>query len=392
MKIKIQSSLLAAAVLVIGAGVGFSRPAAAPVAPAAKNTAAPSVLEAWQKADYRFTPEVESAFLDAAKSAALQKLAAEGRSLPADFLAWVDSDPIVKTTVYGARQDPAGILCLLRSLEIDLGQEVVRQQYTQLALAMAVVHAEAGEQADLSPRPLLVLRIGGDPRVRVDTHDTTRPLDLDDHIINFLNDHAPIVEDVVVGYKEVPPDASGQPAGKKRAKPKKEPIMGKRSRPLRAADVIASASLEKEFNEYLKAHGETAQIHCGDGKRLNWKSTDLKGIDTAGTKAAYALFEHAYQAKGYLPAEHDPAPTPAEACAYLIRNDEFTMPDGKKVAWPKFPLTAPWPVLTFLAADPQPLREREDIWERYRDKGEFHGYGEYVGPIAQSPQIGRAHV
>jgi len=46
-------------------------------------------------------------------------------------------------------------------------------------------------------------------------------------------------------------------------------------------------------------------------------------------------------------------------------------------------LTAPWPVLTMLAADRQPLREREERWEAFRDRGEFKMYGEYIGAIAQ---------
>lgn len=348
-----------------------------------------AVVDTWKAAQYRFTPEVQAAFLEAAKVAALQKLAAAGKTLPADFLAWIDSDPVLRTTVYGARQDPAGILLMLRSLELDLGTETVRSKYTQLALAMAVVNAKDGEKADLSPRPPLELQIGGDPRVLVDTHDPNRPLDLNDHIINFLTDHAPIIEEVVVGHKEVLPelvyDDKGQAIPQKNVKPKKEPIKEKRPRPLRAADVIADAALEKEFNEYLKAHGQTVQIHCGDEKRLHWKSTDTKGIDGPGTKAAYELFLHAYQAKGLLPKDRDPVPTPAERCAFLIRNHESVIPADKKIAWPRFPLTAPWPVLTFLATDTQSLRERQDIWQRYRDKGEFHGYGEYVGPIAQTP-------
>jgi hypothetical protein len=36
-----------------------------------------------------------------------------------------------------------------------------------------------------------------------------------------------------------------------------------------------------------------------------------------------------------------------------------------------------------LAADDQPLREREEIWSKYRDQGEFRTYGEYIGGIAQ---------
>jgi hypothetical protein len=382
-----RTTLLLACLLAALPVWSASKPAPAP---APRRLAPPAVLEAWKQAGFRFTPELEASFLDSAKAVALRQLADAGKTLPADFLAWVDADPAIRTTVYGARQDPAGLLLILRSLELDLGQEVVRKKYTQLALAMAVVHAKDGDQADLVPRAPLVLHIGGDPRKLVDTHATNRPLDLDDHIINFLNDHAPIVEDVVVGHKEVLPelvyDDQGQAVPQKNAKPKKEPIIEKRPRPLRAADVIASAELEKEFNAYLKEHGQTNQLHCGGETRLHWKSTDTKGIDAAGTKAAYELFVHAYKAKGYLPPEPDPVPTLAERCAFLIRNHESpVVTTNKSAVWPKFPLNAPWPVLTFLAADAQPLRERQDIWERYRDKGEFHGYGEYVGSIAQTP-------
>lgn len=347
-----------------------------------------AVHDQWEKSQFRFTPDVETAFLDEAKAAALKKLSAAGKALPADFLAWIESDSIVKTTVYGVRQDPSGILLTLRSLELDLGQEVVRKKYTQLALAMAVVHAKDGDNADISPRKPLVLRINGDPRKLVDTHDKNRPLDLDDHIINFLNDHAPIVEDVVVGYKEILPelkyDSKGKSIPQRAMKPKKEAVKEKRPRPLRAADVIADAALEREFNQYMKAHGQSVQLHCGGESRLNWHSHDARGIDGRGVKEAYELFTHAYKAKGYLPPQRDPVPTPAQRCAFLIRNDEYKMAADKKPAWPKFPLTAPWPVLAMLAHDAQPLRERQDIWERYRDKGEFHGYGEYVGPIAQA--------
>ncbi|MEO1843602.1 MAG: hypothetical protein ABGZ37_04915, partial [Akkermansiaceae bacterium] len=75
----------------------------------------------------------------------------------------------------------------------------------------------------------------------------------------------------------------------------------------------------------------------------------------------------------------------AERCAYLIRNHEYEFPPELQAQrkWPRFPLTAPWPVLTMLAADRQPLREREERWIAFRDRGEFHNYGEYIGAIAQ---------
>lgn len=347
----------------------------------------------WNKFGQKFTPEVEVAFLAENKAAAFKKLAAAGKTLPPDFLAWVDFEPTVRTTVYGSGRDAAAILQNLRSLEIDLGQSTVRQKYTQLALAMAFVHAKDGDQANLAPRPPLVLQIGGDPRVLVDTHPKDRPLDRDDHIVNFLIDHAPVMEEVVVGWKEPVPelkyDAKGVAIPQPKVKPKKEAIKEIRPRPLRAADVFADENLEKEFNGYMKAHGQDVQIHCGgpDGKRLNWKSTSAAGIDAKGNMAAYNLFLSAYQAKGYFPKARDAAPTPAERCAFLIRNYEHVFSPQemkeKKITWPQYPLTSPWPVMAMLAQDAQPLREKEDMWVRYRDKGEFHGYGEYVGDIAQ---------
>jgi hypothetical protein len=86
-----------------------------------------------------------------------------------------------------------------------------------------------------------------------------------------------------------------------------------------------------------------------------------------------------------MPAERDRAPTASESMAWFIRNDRWAFSDADRAArgWPRFPLNAPWPVLMMLAADDQPLREREEIWARFRDSGEFRTYGEYIGGIAQ---------
>ena len=351
---------------------------------------APSVAqEEWARAAYRFTPAVESAFLAQAKSDALARLAAAGVTLPDDFLAWIDSDPVVRTTVYGARKDPTGILRWLRSLEIDLGPEVVRKDYTQFALAMAVVCAPDTAGANLAPRPRLTLAIGGDPRQPVDTHAKDRPLDLNDHIINFLQDHT-LEEDVVVGQKEEPPELKYDDKGvaipaPKRAKPKMVPVTEKRTRSLYAADVIASPDLQRQFNEYLAGKGFTNRVDCGDHV-VHWKSHDMvQGAQKARIAAAFTLFRAAYEAKGLLPAQRDPAATPAERCAYLIRNDRFRFPADQREArkWPRYPLNAPWPTLTLLAQDAQPLREREERWIAFRDRGEVKTYGEYIGGIAQ---------
>jgi len=343
---------------------------------------------AWKEAGFKFTPEVKNAWLACSKAAALANLTTAGKSLPEDFLAWIDGDPVVQATVYGARQNAANVLCILRSLEIDLGKDMVRQEYTQLCLALAVVHAAAGPQADLKPRDLLKLVIPGDPRVPVDTKAPGRQPDRNDHIINFLNSYT-IEEEVVIGEKEEPAPlvyddrgiAIPPPAN---AKPVKVPITDKRSRTLHAADVLASRALQEKFNAYMKERGEDVSIDCGD-QVVHWKSTAAVKAERKAINDAFVMFRSAYEEKGLLPKARDASPTPAESAAWWIRNDRFRFPEetAKQRGWPRYPLNAPWPTLTLLAADNQPLREREERWTAFRDKGEMRTYGEYIGAIAQ---------
>ena len=341
-------------------------------------------------------------YLASTRARTLDACKARGLDLPADFLAWIDGDPIVRTSVYGCRRDPLPVLLGLRSLEIDLGEGLVRRDYPQLALAFAIQGSyrapstkasgwndgddPAGSQQlpDISPRPLLQLVIPGDPRVRVDTLDAGRPLDRDDHIVNFLEDHAEI--EVEVPTKQLPPleyDDKGvaKPRGKAMT------VMQKQTRPLVAADVIASAALQAEFNAYMAAHGhKEVAIDCGD-QVVHWFAKEAVADKALREriKAAFDLFHDAYRHKGRMPAERDRAPSPAESMAWFVRNDRqpFSDADRKAREWPRFPLNAPWPLLLMLAADDQPLREREEIWSRFRDNGELRTYGEYIGGIAQ---------
>jgi len=222
----------------------------------------------------------------------------------------------------------------------------------------------------------------------INTREPGRTLDLNDHIINFLNDNA-IEEEVVVGHKMVLPelkyDKRGIAIPAPKRKPKKVAVTEKRKRTLYAADVIASKALQEKFNAYMKSKGQTVQIDCGE-RVVHWKSRNMvRGQANKNIDAALRLFRTAYQAKGLLPAKRDPAPSPAERCAYLIRNFEHKFPPKIQAQrkWPLFPLTAPWPVLTLLVADGQPLREREERWVAFRDRGEFKKYGEYIGSVAQ---------
>lgn len=347
---------------------------------------AKALRAALEKSGYQFSAEARAAYIGLARARALAELKETAVTLPDDFLAWVDSSPDLQATVYGARQRSSDVLRMLRSLELDLGQEVVRRRYTQLALAYAVVHAREAAGADLSDRPPLKLVIPGDPRKQVDTKDPSRAVDLNDHIINFLNDHAPIEEEVVVGHREELPELKYDDKGvaiPSKAKPRKVPVKEMRKRPITAADVMASKALQDDFNAYMKEKGQDLRIDCGDRVIHRNRTEMIRGPEGAPILAAYRVFRAAYEAKGLLPAQRDPKPTPAEKFAFLIRNDGFRFPAEVNRPWPRFPLTSPWPVMTLLAADSQPLRECEDIWLRYREKGELHTYGEYIGGIAQ---------
>ena len=333
---------------------------------------------------YEFTSKLRGAFLAYARQQALADLKIKGKSLPKDFLAWIDSDPEMAAGVYAAHHKPEDVLLWLYSLRLDLGKSRF-EKYRQLALAAALVSAKEGMEADITPRKPLKLVIPGDPRKPADTKDPERELDRNDHIINFLNEHT-IEEEVLVDSKGVPElryDKKGIATGN--PKRKKGLVTKKITRTLYAADVLASQKLQAKFNAYMKSRGHDIRIDCGE-RVVHWKSRDMvRGEQYRKINEAYLLFRRAYEAKGLMPARRDPFPSPAERCAYLIRNYEYKFPPKLQARrkWPRFPLTAPWPLLTMLAADRQPLREREERWVAFRDKGEFHTYGEYIGGIAQ---------
>ncbi len=383
-----------AGILALAAVLAAMAPAQAP-APTATNSPGAGVQPAsWTARTARYVAEVRARTLDACAS--------RGIALPPDFVAWVDADPVRQATVYGCSKDPLVVLLQLRSLEVDLGVDTVRRTHPQLALAFAVDAASRAHRAEASPwndgdveprgdqlpdvgvRQQLVLTIPPDPRQPVDTKDASRPLDRDDHVVNFLEDHAPI--EVEVETRELPPleyDDKGV------AKPRGKAVVARKkvTRGLVAADVIASAALQDEFNAYMAAKGHAdVRIECGD-RAVHWFSTEAIA-DAEQRKriaAAHELFQAAYRAKGRMPAQRDRAPTPAESMAWFVRNDRHVFPKDQQQdrKGTRFPLDAPWPVLLMLAADDQPLREREDIWVRFRDQGEMRTYGEYIGGIAQ---------
>jgi len=76
--------------------------------------------------------------VSAARTRTLEACKAKGITLPKDFLAWTDDDQVLRDSVYGCRSDPLPALLGLSSLEIDRGEQVVRADCTQLALALAI--------------------------------------------------------------------------------------------------------------------------------------------------------------------------------------------------------------------------------------------------------------
>ncbi len=336
-----------------------------------------------------FTPLLREAFLDYASEQARASLKAREIDLPPEFLDWIESDLDIATGVYAAHHKPQDVLLWLYSLRLDLGKARF-EKYRQLALAASLVSAKEGIKTDITLRDPLKLVISGDPRKSVSTKDSGRKLDMNDHIINFLNEHT-IEEEVVVtskGKSKLKYDGSGVaiPSPKdKNGKGGKGSHTEKRVRTLYAADVLASRELQTKFNTYMKAKGFDVSIDCGE-QIIHWNSKKMvRGETYKKIDRAYLLFRRAYEAKGLLPAKRDPFASPAERCAFLIRNYEYKFPPKIQALrkWPRFPLTAPWPLLTMLAADRQSLREREERWVAFRDKGEFHRYGEYIGGIAQ---------
>jgi len=320
---KPATGLLAVALLVILAGVDQGRCAAA-------DEPKSSMLKICASGNYKFTPKVRSAFLAYAKSQAQADLKAQGKSLPKEFLAWIDANSEIEASVYVAHDKSSDVLLQLYSLRLDLGRARF-EKYRQLALSAAIVHAKQESQADITPRGPLKIVINGDPRKPINTKEPGRKLDINDHIINFLNDNT-IEEEVVAGHKAVVPELKYDkrgvaiPAPKSKKKPKKVPVIEKRKRSLYAADVLASKALQTRFNAYMKSKGHPVDIDCGD-RVIHWKSRDaVRGQQRKNIDAAYKLFRTAYEAKGLLPAERDPIPTPAERCIYIIRNYEYKFP------------------------------------------------------------------
>ena len=346
-----------------------------------------NLLNVLETESYAFTPSLRKAFLDHARQEASLRIKEKDLKIPQEFIDWIDSDLDIASGVYAAHHKPEDVLLWLYSLRFDLGKDKF-EKYRQLALAVALVSAKEGMEADISPRDPLKIIIPDDPRKLVNTKGLGRKMDVNDHIINFLNDYT-IEEKVLLDSNKrskLKYDSRGIAIASSDDK-KIDSQLGSetRTRSLYASDVLASQELQSKFNSYMESKGLDISIDCGE-KIVHWDSKAMvRGESYRKVNEAYALFRQAYEAKGLLPSKRDDFASPAERCVYLIRNYEYKFPPKvqEERKWPRFPLTAPWPLLTMLGADRQPLREREERWIAFRDHGEFYKYGEYIGGIAQ---------
>jgi hypothetical protein len=346
-------------------------PLTATVAPPTLDDGGPAakrVLASLETSGHRFTPEVRAAYLAFRRQQAAAELAAHGITLPADLWRWVETDPMVAATIYGTRRGtPAQALCVLRSLEIDLGPDVVRERHPQLALAAAWCYgasvslaAGGGNSFSLEPRGRFKVTIPPDPRVRVNTRPTDRPLDVHDHIINFLQDEETVTTQ---------PDGTADVAIRPRAKP------------LTAGQVVANLKLQEEFNAYMKRHGQDIPpLDCGDNKINTYQGVIWRHPRIGAFTHAAKLFTEAYIAKGLMVAKNDPVPSPTEWIAWQVKNAA----DPQRAT--KF--DTPWPLLAYVVNHRVPLREAEYVWDEKARGINPMRYIEYIGSIAQtSPQL-----
>lgn len=260
---------------------------------------------------YRFNAKVAQAYVDDQRRRALAELAAMGKSLPTDFLAWVDGDPELETTVYASPR-PAHVLLMLRSLALDAG-EARGKRYKSWLLAAAVKNAASGPRADIRPRAPLRLVIPPDPRRPVDTRDPRRKPDEQDAIINFLEDNRIV-----------------------------------------ASDVMYSPVWQERFNAAMAEQGLAPRVDCS--MKLGPGGDREKRARLAKVMAAYRLFQEAYEAKGRIPRDNEPRIGLAEWVVFQIDNHEA----GRSRS--RFPLDrAPWPVLTALLNPRLTLREAYHI-------------------------------
>ncbi len=302
--------------------------------------------------NFRLTPRVREAYFDVMKAKAADDLKAMSKNVPTDFLKWIDGDPEVRATVYGAKLQPANLILMLYGLQLDTGEKTIRAN-KQLALAAAVVHADKGPWTDTSPRKPMKLEIPTCALKPVDTRDKKRELDVNDHIINFLNEDyklyrktAPrhIKDGCISAFRFRGADDLPDPKG------------------LTATDVIKDDGLKDALTDYLKKKGTPVEFPHG-------------GVETPATYKNFETLHNAYVAKGLLPGDRDPRPTPAQRLLYLAQIAPHS----------PFPMkTTPWPVMTLLFEEALPLRECDEIWREYRRNKRFITYGNYVGPIAQN--------
>ena len=327
-------------------------------------------LKVLEAENYSFSGDVLDAYYELQEAETAAALAAMGKELPDEFLEWVHSKELVKATVYGAKPRPENILLTLYSLELDVGKKIARAN-PQLPLAAAVLHQHRAHEWDIDPHSPIELKIPECPITPVDTRDPNRTLDVNDHIINWLNEDYKI--QLARDDERLRP-----PRHKKDGNISLFDFMEDdewETEGFIASDVIKSDELKRRLMAYCASKGAPLDLPLSEEHvPPDWVGVYGAEFKSAQAKEVFSILKNSYVEKGLLPAEKDPLPTPAERILWL----------NHVASRSPFPVTkAPWPITILLFERSIPLRSADEIWTAYRKTGRFKTYGNYVGDVAQ---------
>jgi len=319
---------------------------------------------------YGFSRDVRDAYFELQEAETAAALAAMGKELPDEFMEWVHSKELVKATVYGAKPRPENILLTLYSLELDVGQKIVRAN-PQLPLAAAVLYQHRAHEWDIDPHGAIELEIPECPITPVDTRDPKRTLDVNDHIINWLNEDYKI--QLTRDDRKLRPPRHEKDANMSLFDFRKDDEW--ETEGYIASDVIKSDELKQRLMAYCASKGTPLELPLSEEHvPEDWVGVYGAEFKSAQAKEVFSILKNAYVEKGLMPAAKDPLPTPAERILWL----------NHVASRSPFPVTkAPWPITILLFERSIPLRSADEIWTAYRKDGRFKTYGNYVGDVAQ---------
>jgi len=279
-----------------------------------------------ERAGGRLTPEVRSAYVAWQEQSVLAKLKDAQQSVPADCLAEVRSDPVLRDAMFAAIDPPdPSILQNYAKLRAALGADFVAK-YRSLVIAAAVA-----------------MRTNG-ARVRTDKEYAQQMPDSPSAAESARQIETDGLVDAIADF------------------------MTRNN--MAALDLYQDQGKQQQLAAFLQAKNIAANLiaSISDSKRFQ------------------GLLKQAMVKLGQRPARRELPPDEVTWLRYLVTIFEArpafdsAVTNGKPTPWPRFPLDqAPWPILMPLY-HPYPLGEARYIWEKYQGEhgpDRYHTYGPY---------------